>query len=190
VSAVNGVVTLAGEVPSWAARTAAAEAAHRVAGVRDVANEIEVRLGGLELPDVEIAHAARQALERDVFVIAEHVNTTVAHGVLTLAGRVPTMAQREDAERAVERLRGVRRVENRIEVGPDVEAGDVEEGIQAALARQATREAAHLQLSVHDGHVVVEGRLRSAAERRAVLGAVKGTRGVVTVDDQLVVEPT
>jgi osmotically-inducible protein OsmY len=29
VSALNGVVTLAGEVPSWGARNAAAEVAHR-----------------------------------------------------------------------------------------------------------------------------------------------------------------
>ena len=39
-----GVVTLTGTVSSWAKRFAAQEAAHRVAGVLDVANDIQVKL--------------------------------------------------------------------------------------------------------------------------------------------------
>lgn len=42
----GGVVTLSGTVYSWAKRIAAQEAAHRVHGVLDVANEIEVRSVG------------------------------------------------------------------------------------------------------------------------------------------------
>ena len=42
----RGVVTLTGTVSSWAIRVAAQEAAHRVAGVLDVANDIKVKLPG------------------------------------------------------------------------------------------------------------------------------------------------
>lgn len=42
----SGVVTLTGTVDSWAKRVAAQEAAHRVAGALDVANDIEVRVPG------------------------------------------------------------------------------------------------------------------------------------------------
>ena len=38
----RGVVTLTGTVSSWAKKMAAQEAAHRVAGVLDVANDIQV----------------------------------------------------------------------------------------------------------------------------------------------------
>ena len=53
-----GVVTLTGTVASWAKRIAAQEAAHRVAGVLDVANDIHVRVPGSRgRTDTEVAHA-------------------------------------------------------------------------------------------------------------------------------------
>ena len=48
---------------------AAQDAAHRVAGVLDVANDLEVRWpGAFARTDTDIAHAVRHALEWDVFV--------------------------------------------------------------------------------------------------------------------------
>ena len=41
----RGIVTLTGKVDSWAARLAAQDAAHRVAGVLDVANDDQLRIG-------------------------------------------------------------------------------------------------------------------------------------------------
>jgi osmotically-inducible protein OsmY len=188
VQVSEGVVTLAGTVDSWPARKAAVEAAHRVAGVLDVANELEVTRAANEISDQEIAHAAREALDRDVLAPAGHVHVTVAHGIVTLDGTVQTMVECAEAERAVERLRGIRRVENRIEVRPSLAANDVREQIESALERQAGRETSHLLVSVDDGRVVIEGTVRSSAERRAILGTIHGTRGVATVDDRLVVE--
>lgn len=55
VSVQHGVVTLSGTVTSWAKRMAAREAAHRVLGVLDVANDIVVKIpGGLGRSDTEI----------------------------------------------------------------------------------------------------------------------------------------
>ena len=67
VQVASGVVTLTGTVTSWAKRVAAQEAAHRVIGVLDVANDIQVKVpGGLTRTDTQIAQAVRQALEWDV----------------------------------------------------------------------------------------------------------------------------
>jgi osmotically-inducible protein OsmY len=189
VQVSEGVVMLAGTVDSWLARNAAVEAAHRVAGVRDVADELEVRPTDGTLTDPELAHAARQALEKDALAPAQLVQITVADGSITLRGTVQTMTARAEAERAVERLRGIRRVVNEIEIHPGLDPSGVKEAIESALARQSVRETKHLQISLTDGRVVVEGVVRSTAERRAVLGAVHGTRGVAGVDDRLVVEP-
>jgi osmotically-inducible protein OsmY len=189
VQASDGVITLAGTVDSWAARNAAVEAAHRVAGVLDVANEIEVRLAVEgQVSDADLARAARQALAWDALVPAAQIHVTVEHGRITLGGTVETLAQRADAERAIERLRGVRHVVNQISVQHSLAANEIAGAIEAALARRAARETSRLHFGVADGRVVVEGRVRSAAERRVVLGAVHGTRGVVAVDDRLVVE--
>jgi osmotically-inducible protein OsmY len=115
VTVDDGVVTLAGTVGSYAERMAANEAAHRVRGVRDVANELEVRLPDiLQRTDTEIARAVRWALEWDVLVPDERIQSSVSNGWVTLEGTVDKPTQREDAERAVRNLAGVRGVTNDI----------------------------------------------------------------------------
>ncbi len=74
----SGVVTLTGTVSSWAKRMAAQEAAHRVVGVLDVANDIRVKAQGSPgRTDTEIAQAVRRALEWDVFVPEKSLQSTV-----------------------------------------------------------------------------------------------------------------
>ena len=69
VIAKDGVVTLTGYVDSYVKKWAAEERAHRVRGVKAVANDIEVRLpGSSERTDTDIAAAATRALEWDAFV--------------------------------------------------------------------------------------------------------------------------
>jgi osmotically-inducible protein OsmY len=190
VQVTGGVVVLSGSVESWAVRNASAEAAHRVAGVHDVANDLEVRSKDSATPsDAEIARVVRQALQWDALVPDERIDSTVSAAEVTLEGAVETDAQREDAERAIARLKGVRSVHNRIQIHPALDVGDVESAIRQALGRRATREASHLRLSVTDGKALVEGVVGSADERRVVLGAVRGTQGVAVVEDRLIVEP-
>jgi osmotically-inducible protein OsmY len=115
VQVANGVVTLTGTVTSGAKRVAAQEAAHRVAGVLDVANDLEVKRAGLLVrTDTEIAQAVRRALERDVSVPDQRIRSTVTDGWVTLEGTVDFGHEREDAERAVRNLASVRGVTNRI----------------------------------------------------------------------------
>ena len=109
VEVEGGVVTLTGTVTSWAKRMAAQEAARRVFGVLDVANDITVKVpGGLTRTDTEIARAVRSALEWDVFVPAETISSTVSEGWVTLDGTVERWSHRDDAERAVRNLTGVK----------------------------------------------------------------------------------
>jgi osmotically-inducible protein OsmY len=111
----RGVVTLTGTVSSWAKRVAAQDAAQRVAGVLDVANNIDVRLDRLRT-DTEVADAVRRSLEWDALVPHERIQSTVSNGWVTLQGNVDTFAECEDAERAVQNLIGLRGVTNKITV--------------------------------------------------------------------------
>ena len=87
----RAVVTLTGTVSSYAKRMAAQEAAHRVAGVLDVVNDIQVHLpGSLARTDTEIAQAVRHALEWDVVVPDTQIRSTVSDGWVTLEGDVGT----------------------------------------------------------------------------------------------------
>jgi BON domain len=77
VTVKKGVVTLTGTVDSYAKKLAAQKAAHRVPGVLDVANDIEVKVtGSLRRTDSEIARAIRLALEWDVLVPSDQIHST------------------------------------------------------------------------------------------------------------------
>jgi osmotically-inducible protein OsmY len=184
-----GVVTLTGTVDSWAARLAAQEAAHRVDGVLDVANDVRVKLpGSPELTDADVAKAVRHALVWDVLVPHERITSTVSNGFVTLAGAVSNWTQHDDAARRVRNLAGVREVINTIEVvppSPRPEPKAVRRAIESALERRATRAAGHVSLAVSADKVTLTGEVSSRAELKAVVGAVRGSPGVRFIDNQL-----
>jgi osmotically-inducible protein OsmY len=113
VTSRNGIVTLTGSVEAFGQRWAAEEAAHRVRGVRAVANEIDVRLPvSSERTDSEIAAAAVHALGAHAGLRAEDIAVTVSDGMVLLKGAVDLDYQKQDAEQAVRDLWGVRGVTN------------------------------------------------------------------------------
>jgi osmotically-inducible protein OsmY len=185
----DAIVTLTGTVESWTARLAAQAAAHRVSGVLDVANDVMVKLpGSYERNDTDIAEAVRAALEWDVLVPQERIQTTVASGVVTLEGKVDLWSQYDDAARCVRNLAGVREVKNLITVEPAVpslSAQTVRRTIEDALERHAEHAAKHVRIAVMDGKVTLSGDVPSWAERNAVEEAVRATPGVRNVDNQV-----
>jgi osmotically-inducible protein OsmY len=190
--AVNaGVVTLSGITTSWGTRLAAQDAAHRVANVHDVANDITVEpAGGAHRTDTEIAMSVRHALEWDVFVPDWRIRSTVSNGRVTLEGDVDNSNERVDAARAIRNLGGVVDVINKIEIkASNADAAEVRESIEHALTRHAEREASRIRLDVRDGGVTLSGTVHSWAERAAVIGAARGTRGVLSVESELRIAP-
>jgi len=187
----QGVVTLTGTVSSYANRMAVEEVAHRVASGLDVGNDIEVVIpGSRKRTDTDIAQAVRWVLTYDIEVPHERIQSTVADGVLTLSGSVDFRLQRGDAERAVNRLAGVRKVINSLTVSvAPRRPEEVRREIEAALERRADRTAKLLHVAVRDdGEVTLSGPVHSWPERRAVLGAARATPGVRAVNDRLRIE--
>src|SRR5205823_13754265 len=91
----------------------------RVRGVLAVANDIEVRLPtSAERTDPDIAAAAVRALEWDATIPVDKLDITVSKGWVTLRGQVEWQYQKQDAERVVRRLQGVRGVSNLVVVRP------------------------------------------------------------------------
>jgi osmotically-inducible protein OsmY len=187
----KGVVTLTGTVDSYAKRVAAQEAAHRVVGVLDVANDIQIRVPhSFARTDTEIAQSIRHALEWNVFVPHERIQSTVSDGLVTLAGTVDRWAQRDEAYRQVSKLSGVRGVVNKINVLPLAHPGPekVRESIEQALARWAVHEAKHIIVTVRDGEVTLSGRAHSWQERQAIVESAAHAPGVSIVHNHLKIE--
>src|SRR5438132_11076095 len=138
VAVKDGVVTLTGWVESYAKKWAAEEAAHRVRGVLAVANDIEVRLPtAAERTDADVAAAAVRALEWDAAVPVDKLDITVSRGWVTLRGEVEWQYQKQDAERVVRRLQGVRGVSHLILVRPRLSPPQPTQKIEQALVRTA-----------------------------------------------------
>jgi osmotically-inducible protein OsmY len=191
VQVKEGIVTLVGSVDVYAKKIAAREAAHRVHGVLDVVDELQVKVARIGAPtDTDIARAVRDALEWDAFVPDEKITSTVSLGIVTLEGVVPTWSQRADAERVVRGLAGVRGVINQITVmAKAVDSSRIKADIEEALERQAEREARRIGVSVKDGVVMLTGRVRSWVEKDTIDRVVGFATGVRRVDDRLIVDP-
>src|SRR6185369_16280984 len=191
VEVTDGIVTLLGTVLSYAQKTAAQNAAHRVAGVLDVANDIEVKpVDRFARTDTEIAGAVRNALEWDALVPNELIQSSVSDGWVTLEGEVDYWRERGDAEEAIRRLAGVVGVTNKITVRKQpIDAEDLREEIELALETRADREAERLRVEVNEGAVDLFGRVHSWQERRAVVGSISHAPGVVQVRDHLRIDP-
>ncbi|HKB71431.1 MAG TPA: BON domain-containing protein [Thermoanaerobaculia bacterium] len=187
----QGIVTLTGRVESYAKKLAAREAAHRVFGVLDVVDDVEVRIpGSLTRTDEDLARAVRHALEWDVFLPDTKIRTTVSHGLVTLEGEVENLVDRYDAERAVRRLQGIKGVANNLAVTvKKADEGKLRKAIQDTLERRADREADMIDVNVSDGKVTLEGRVHSWAEKQAILDAVRQAPNVRFVSADLKIEP-
>jgi osmotically-inducible protein OsmY len=186
----KGIVTLTGTVENFAKKHAATEAAHRLAGVLDVANDITVHLPGSPgRTDTEIARAVRSALEWDAFVPDRHIRSNVSDGWVTLEGEVEFLREREDAGRVVRRLGSVKGVWNQITVKPKkVDPIALHKMIEEALERRAEREAEQIGVTIADGTVTLSGKVHSWLEKNAVVGVIGHAPGVRTVNDKLRIE--
>jgi osmotically-inducible protein OsmY len=188
VAVKDGVVTLSGFVRRYADKFEAEAAAKRVLGVTGLANDIEVRLPAVDQrPDPEIAREAVAAIKNRLPHTGEQIKVVVSKGWITLEGEVEWNYQREEAERAVRRLKGVSGVINSIKVEPRLMPAEIKQKIEEAFRRSAEIDANRITVETRDGEVVLKGTVRSWAERQEAERAAWTAPGVRHVDNRLVI---
>ncbi len=187
VSVKDGVVTLTGWVDSYLKSWSAEEAAHKVAGVKAVANDIEVKLA-TERTDPDIAEAAVHALEWDASVPSDKVHVTVSKGWVTLKGEVEWQYQKEDAERVVRRLTGVKGVTNLITVKPRITPSELKKKIENALVRNAEIDANKITVEVQGSKAILKGTVRAWAEKEEAARVAWSAPGITSVENLIMVE--
>ena len=189
VAVKNGIVTLSGRVDAYARKILAEKAAKRVAGVKAIAEDIQVGVSPVyRKTDTEIAEAVVNALKWHTAVEEEKIKIRVEDGVVRLEGEVEWDYQRINALKAIENLAGVRSVTNFIIVKPNLKAADIEQKISAAFIRNATIDAEKVMVEVVGTKVTLRGKVRSFAERDEAERAAWAAPGVMNVDNKLEIE--
>jgi len=187
VSVKNGVVQLDGHVDSYGEKWGAERAAMRIANVKAVASEIKVELpSSATRTDADIARAALNLLQWNLMV-PDTVKVQVTDGWLTLKGTVEWQYQKEEAERAVRSLTGVKTIVNEITVTPKVSAVGVKSKIEDAFKRSAEIDAGHIQVEAIGSAVTLRGNVRSWVEREEAERVAWGAPGVTNVNDLITV---
>ena len=190
VTVKSAVVTLTGFVHSYSDKLQAEADAKRVAGVAGVANDIEVRLPSSDVrPDPEIARDVVTELRVQLPLSANKIKAVVKGGWVTLEGEVEWHYQRERAERAVRHVKGVLGVSDLIKLKPSVSPADIKRKIEEAFKRNAEIDANSIQVKSSDGEVVLEGTVRSWAERQEAERVAWAAPGVKKVEDHIRVSP-
>jgi osmotically-inducible protein OsmY len=190
VTVNNGIVTLAGFVRSYMQKYQAEADAKRVAGVTAVANDIEVRLPGVdERPDPDVARDAIERIKSELPFAWDRIRVIVKSGWVTVEGEVEWYYQRERAESAVRRVRGVKGITNTIAVKPRVAPMEIKRKIEDALRRAAEIDASRVTVETIGGEVILRGSVRSWAERQEAERAAWCAPGVSKVDNRIIVNP-
>jgi osmotically-inducible protein OsmY len=190
VSVKGGVVTLAGYVKSYSDKYEAEAAAKRVVGVSGVANDLEVRLPSVDQrPDPDIARDAVAAVKAHMPISSENIKVVVQNGWVTLEGRVEWQYQRQTAENAVHRIKGVKGVTNLIQLKPRVQPEEVKKKIEEAFRRNAEVDANRIIVETNGSEVILKGSVRSWIEREEAERVAWSAPGVTRVDDRIIVSP-
>lgn len=184
VSVDDGVVTLTGEVASYAEKLAAGKAALRTRGVTAIANDVAVRYSDKMYSDTHLASDARDALRLNGS-IPRDLDVEVRNHVIFLRGKVDWEYQRRAAQRSVEHLPGVSGVINDIELRPRVQSAETHAMIREALIRNANTDANRIVVTVHGTTVTLTGTVSSFAEKRQAGLAAWASPHVETVHNDL-----
>jgi osmotically-inducible protein OsmY len=188
VAVKGGVVTLAGQVGSFAEKWDAERAAQRVSGVKALAIEIEVELpGSSHRSDADIARSAENVLEWSTYLPRDHVKVMVEDGWITLTGEVDWEYQKQAAATAVRYLMGVKGMSDEIAIRPTVSSNAIKSDIEAALKRRARANAHNVSVAVRGANVTLSGIVDNWSERELARHTAWGTPGVRKVIDDIAI---
>ena len=122
-------------------------------------------------------------------ISSEHIKIVVKNGWVNLEGQVEWQYQRQTAENAVRRIKGVKGVSNLIQLKPRARPDEIKRKIKEAFERNAEVDANRIMVETNGGEVVLKGTVRSWVEREEAERVAWSAPGVTKVEDRIVVSP-
>lgn len=186
VDVVHGVLTLGGTVSSLHERFEIEEVSGAVRGIAEIIDNIEIERQGRS--DALMEQEVRWAIEASPRLRAAGLVGTVRNAVLVLDGQAPTARDREDAENAAARVKGLTEIVNRIRLVPvPVDPEQIRRRLEHILSNKLIfGRIADLKIDVRpDGTVTLFGTAPTLSEKRTAERVAFGIQGVAGVDNQI-----
>lgn len=189
VTAIDGVVTLTGTVDSYAKKSEAEEAAKKVSGLKALVEKIEIKFSSTwKKDDTEIATEILNALKWDWEIPSDDIIVKVENGWVRLDGEVQWNYQREAAKKTIKQLAGVLGVINDIKLCAETHDAIEKKDIQDALTRNWSISEQEIDVKVLGNKVTLNGTVDSYYQRDEAGRIAWNAPGVISVDNELVVE--
>lgn len=145
------------------------------------------------MADRQLREDILQELDFEPSVNATNIGVSVERGIVTLTGHVASYAEKLAAERAVQRLRGVKAIAEEIEVRYPSNKKTADDQIASRavdiLSWSALVPKNKIRIAVHDGSVTLSGEVDWQYERAAAENEVRRLTGVVGVINQITLKP-
>lgn len=124
--------------------------------------------------DAQLKKDVIEGLQWEPIVTTSDINVTARDGVVTLSDTVPRYAERRAAERAPQRVEGVR-------------ANAVKDAIEKAWKRDAEIDAGHIKVTADRGEVMLTGSASSWNEQKEAAFPAWSAPGLTKVENDLAV---
>lgn len=197
----DGVLTLGGSVYTQADADRAARTVTSIQGVTSVESRIAVGGSGTPgvgpvpaltenpdaSPDAMLGAKVAQAFRANPALAGSSITPSVAGGVATLTGTVPSDAAKAEAERVAKSIAGVTSVDNRLEVKAVEIVNVPDKQVEADVRTLLDQSYPDYSLSpqVTNGVVKLRGAVSSNREIREITERVAKIKGVKAVDTKL-----
>jgi osmotically-inducible protein OsmY len=143
--------------------------------------------------DAQVQMDVMQELKWDPSVTHEHIGVAVSDGIVTLTGTVPSYIEKSAAERAAQRVAGVKAVVEKIEVRLPGSLRRDDQDIAKTIIDQFKWNSevpdALVKATVEKGWVELTGDVEWDFQRRATENAVRGLLGVKGIANRITIRP-
>ena len=195
VTCSDGIVSITGQVGSYAESEQAALLASEVAGVKEVRNLLTIKWA-TQRSDEEIKKDAIAALARDVYLTGLPITVEVKDGVVTLEGLVGNAYEKERAKNDVRWVSNVKGVVNNIDVEWYEDQGvrkqavipsdsELKAAVRKVLDQDHRLNADNITLRTSFGHVILDGSVFTHHEREIAEQDARNVPGVAWVTNNL-----
>ncbi len=189
VTAKEGIVSLTGEVDSYAKKLCAENAAKKVIGVKALVEKIEVKFpNSWTKTNTEIANEVLTALKSNWSVPNDKVAVKVEDGWVTLSGELPWNYQKEAAKSAINFLSGVKGVTNNITIKSESHDAIEKKDVENAIARSWSVDDSDIKVSVSGTTVTLKGTVESWYQKEEAGRIAWNTPGIWHVKNDLEVD--